>query len=48
MAERTLSLLSRTAASGKPTMVTAGNPCDKCTSTITLGALSPTTERVYT
>ena len=42
MALRTLSLLSLTAVSGRPTMVSAGKPALKCVSTLTKGASTPT------
>ena len=47
-AERTRSLLSRTTASGSPTMAKAGNPGPKCTSTRTCGAASPKGARLKT
>src|SRR5580704_728247 len=47
-AERTRSLLSRTTASGSPTMAKAGNPGPKCTSTRTSGAESPAGARLRT
>ncbi len=44
----TRSLLSFTAVSGKPTIDNAGRPLDRWTSTVTSGALMPTSARVYT
>jgi len=46
MAERILSRDSRTAASGRPTMVTPGSPSETSTSTVTGTADSPTTAAV--
>ena len=48
MAPRTRSLLSFTAASGRPTMNSPGRPADRCTSTLTGGASIPTWARVWT
>src|SRR6266481_5888172 len=47
-AERTRSLLSRTAVSGSPTMKKAGRPEPKCTSTRTNGADRPAGARLRT
>src|ERR1700676_1801463 len=47
-AERTRSLLSRTAVSGSPTMKKAGSPGPKCTSTRTNGAERPAGARLRT
>jgi len=47
-AERTLSLLSRTTASGRPTMANAGMPGPKWTSTRTRGAANPNGARLNT
>src|ERR1700675_4592224 len=47
-AERTRSLLSRTAVSGSPTMKNAGRPGPKCTSTPTNGADKPARARLRT
>jgi len=44
----TLSLLSLTAASGKPTILKAGKPLDRCASTETRGASMPIFALVYT
>ena len=48
IAARTRSLASCTAASGKPTTVTAGNPCARSTSTSTSAPSRPTTLPVWT
>src|SRR5712672_1490254 len=47
-AERTRSLLSRTAVSGSPTMKKAGRPDPRCTSTRTNGADRPAGARLRT
>src|SRR5690625_1837756 len=46
-AARTRSLLSRTAASGKPTIDKDGRPLARCTSTMTDGASIPSTARLF-
>jgi hypothetical protein len=43
---RTRSLLSFTAASGRPTMDSPGRPLDRCTSMVTSGASIPTWARL--
>src|SRR5690606_13629183 len=48
MALLTRSLLSRTAASGSPTMDRAGSPLAMCTSIATAGASMPTAARLWT
>ena len=48
IALRTRSLLSLTAVSGKPTILNAGRPFDRCTSTETRGAFKPSLARVLT
>ncbi|MNN35522.1 hypothetical protein D3C81_1493740 [compost metagenome] len=45
---RTLSLLSLTVASGRPTRVSAGKPLARCASTVTAGATTPTWARLWT
>ena len=47
-AERTQSLLSFTAPSGKPTIENTGNPPEICTSIVNIGASSPVEARVNT
>ena len=47
-AERTRSLLSRTTASGRPTIAKAGKPGPRCTSTRTNGAARPSGARLST
>src|SRR5690606_354094 len=46
MAERTRSRDSFTAASGRPTMLKAGRPPERCTSTSTGGAATPSRARL--
>src|SRR5690349_20896888 len=46
-AERTRSRLSFTSVSGRPTMVNEGSPFARCTSTVTSGALSPASARLW-
>ena len=48
IAERTLSFASDTAASGNPTIITAGMDCTKSTSTVILYASRPITVDVMT
>src|SRR5690348_18108163 len=43
---RTRSRASRTAASGRPTMEVPGRPPERCTSTVTSGAATPSDARV--
>ncbi len=47
-AERTRSRLSRTAVSGKPTMVKDGRPLEICVSTLIDSASLPWMQRLYT
>src|SRR5882672_188416 len=46
-AARTRSRLSFTSVSGRPTMVNEGRPLPRCTSTVTSGALSPASARLW-
>jgi len=46
IALRTLSLLSFTSAEASPTIDIQGNPFDRCTSTVTKGALIPKQARL--
>src|SRR5499427_7147591 len=46
-AARTLSRLSFTSVSGRPTIVNEGRPLARCTSTVTSGALSPASARLW-
>src|SRR6185312_1507526 len=48
IATRTRSRASFTAASGRPTMLVPGSPPDRCTSTVTAGALTPSCARLWT